>query len=111
MYRQSAFGRIPPKRQNDITVPENYSGNAFREVEDIKPTLYENAEESAISEPEHNVLSEKENAAEPRSFLSGITEKLSGDSLLLLLIMFTVLGGGGEKDDGTLLSLLILLLI
>ena len=56
-------------------------------------------------------IREEQNTAEPSSFLSGITEKLSGDSLLLLLVMFIVLGGGGEREDGTLLSLLVLLLL
>jgi hypothetical protein len=107
MYRQSAFGRIPPKKQSDVTVPENYSGNAFRD----EPPPIENEEAESVTVIGKAVCDEAQNAAEPTSFLSGITEKLSGDSLLLLLIMFIVLGGGGEKDDGTLLSLLILLLL
>ena len=107
MYRQSAFGRIPPKKQSDVTVPENYSGNAFRD----EPPPIENEEAEPVTVIGKAVCEEEQNAAEPTSFLSGITKKLSGDSLLLLLIMFIVLGGGGEKDDGTLLSLLILLLL
>lgn len=111
MYRQSAIGRIPPKRQGDITVPENYSGNAFRNAETAAPAPPAEPKEVMIDESSAEAPLEAQNAAEPSSFLSGITEKLSGDSLLLLLIMFIVLGGGGEKDEGTLLSLLVLLLI
>lgn len=108
MYRQSAFGRVPPRRQDGISVPENYSGNAFREQAE---TVIAEEEAEAASAIEDALHDEEKNIAEPRSFLSGITEKLGGDSLLLLLCMFIVLGGGGEKDDGSLLSLLILLLI
>ena len=31
MYRQSAFGRIPQRAQSEVSIPENYSGSAFRE--------------------------------------------------------------------------------
>ena len=108
MYRQSAFGRIPPKKQSEISIPENYSGNAFREQAEPIAAAEEAKDVSVV---EDAMPADKKSTAEPRSFLSGITDKLSGDSLLLLLIMFIVLGGGGEKDDGTLLSLLVLLLL
>lgn len=107
MYRQSAFGRVPPRRQEEISLPENYSGSAFREeaVDEVQ-----SVDEASVP-PENEIKAEEKSTAGHQSFLSGITDKLSGDSLLLLLIMFIVLGGGGEKDDGTLLSLLVLLLI
>lgn len=108
MYRQSAFGRVPPKKQSEISIPENYSGNAFREQAEQVAAAEDADEISVIDAVPHT---EEKNTAERFSFLSGITEKLSGDSLLLLLVMFIVLGGGGEKDDGALLSLLVLLLL
>ena len=113
MYRQSAFGRIPQRAQSEVSIPENYSGSAFREQ--ILPEETAKAEERLREEPAPSVCNaasaKNENATAEPSLFSGITEKLSGDSLLLLAVLLSVLGGGGERDDGAILALLILLLL
>ncbi len=117
MYKQSAFGRVKPKREPQI--PENYSGNAFTRDEggfalyEAVPDESESREEplednysapASLPMPEHE-------RPDMLDFLGRIGEKLGGDNILLLLVLLVLIGGGGKKDDGAIIMLILLLLI
>lgn len=117
MYRQSAYGRVALRRGPSISVPENYSGNAFKHPQEPPRVLYEaepsEKEEICEALPEAPAASSPEEKKQfsLSSLFSGIGEKLNGDGLLLLLVLLILIGGGGKRDDGALAMILILLLI
>jgi len=89
--------RIP----KDISIPQNYSGNAFNEKEE---TALDN-EEPAEEEPkEIPVIKEVSRSEEKRSFLSAI----SNNDDLIILGLILLLSQDGFDDD--ILPLLLIIL-
>ena len=113
MYRQShsSFGKAN-FRVNSL--PENYSGNAFRS----QPVEEEISAEDESCSREENLpvsLPEKENAPLKKGALSDILGSLkmniASDTALLFLVLLILSAGGGERDDGAVFMILILLML
>jgi len=119
MYRQNhtSFGR-PSYRLG--SVPENYSGNAFRKESPGEPVNKEETVESEISAPERDDECEKatENILKtvlPAQAASHDVKKsdlgIASDTALLFLVLLILAAGGGERDDGALFMILLLLML
>lgn len=106
MYRQDHSRFAKPAYR---IIPENYSGNAFRN--DPEPV----AEEAPTPEtPALLPLPEEPDLPSlpvlGKGILSGV-KGLASDTSLLFLVLLILAAGGGEKDDGALFMILILLLL
>lgn len=107
MYRQGHRGFAQPTYR---IIPENYSGNAFRNDID-QDTAPEPTENTALI-PVQNPPNPPEVPPTPpeKNILSGV-KHLASDTSLLFLVLLILAAGGGEKDDGALFMILILLLL
>ncbi len=122
MYKQSAFGRVKPRRE--LSIPENYSGSAFIE-NDGGFTLYEaNAGEVVEREETLGIAAEpigiptqaydgtgQSDHANGILSLGRIADALNSDSAILLLCLLVLLLGGGERDDGAIIIIALLLMM
>ena len=117
MYRQShsSFGKAN-FRVNSL--PENYSGNAFRPQREEESEQKEPVRIQEISEREEtarNLTEEKPVREKNQNTFSALFEggklNLSHDTALLFFILLVLIMGGGEHDDGAILTVLLLLII
>ena len=125
MYRQShsSFGRASYRVNS---VPENYSGNAFRkngsddpeqkEIPKTAESVSRDPTEENISLPvkKESLSAERENS-EGKGALNGLTSlaklNIASDTALLFLVLLILSAGGGEQDDGAIFMILILLML
>lgn len=107
MYRQDHRGFAQPTYR---IIPENYSGNAFRNetAPDTAPESTENTALIPVLDPQNSP--EVPPPPPEKNILSGV-KHLASDTSLLFLVLLILAAGGGEKDDGALFMILILLLL
>lgn len=103
MYVRSDGGRKLP---NDISIPKNYSGNAFTKKEPLTEKMTESdTSVTEVPEPETEAVF-KSVREERRGILSGI----AGNEDFLLLGLILLLSQDGFDDDILPIILLILFL-
>lgn len=96
--------------QNVLTIPQNYSGNTFRVIDESDRT-YKSESEQLQAESNFEPSDEspiKEEKGEPASPLSSLFSSISMEDLLLLGLIFVI--HQHDPNDSTLILLLILLL-
>ncbi|MBO5715900.1 MAG: hypothetical protein J6S23_05860 [Clostridia bacterium] len=96
---------------NSVTVPKNYSGNAFKVIDETEKRHIEkiSIEEDNISNDFSTKIEEKIEEKDPKnSFLNSFLSDISVEDLLLLGIIFVI--HQDNPNDSTLLLLLLLLL-
>ena len=99
----------------NISVPKNYSGNAFKAIDEIENQHIENSfikeelhNENFSTKTEENCEKSVQQADSNTHFLNSFLSNISVEDLLLLGIIFVI--HQENPNDSTLLLLLILLL-
>ena len=97
--------------QNVLTIPQNYSGNTFRVIDESDRTYkpeFEPSQAESNREPTPETPPTEEEKSESHSPISSLLSSISMEDLLLLGLIFVI--HQHDPNDSTLILLLILLL-